>query len=58
MSETIALSSYLVGLSYKRLAPEVVVKAKRCLLDYIGYTAYGCEGPPAPAADGKGGSGA
>ncbi len=47
MSLTAQLSSYLAGLDYNGLPSEAVVKAKHCLLDYVGYTSYGCQELPA-----------
>ena len=47
ISATREISGYLTRLEYEQLPPEAVLKAKHCLLDYIGYTAFGCEEPPA-----------
>ena len=47
MLPTKELCEYLTGLEYDHLPSEVVIKAKDCLLDYIGYTSYGYDERPA-----------
>lgn len=47
MSVTAELSKYLAGLEFEQLPADAVLKTKHCLLDYVGYTSYGCDEPPA-----------
>jgi len=47
LNETKRLSKFLADLSYEKLAPKVVDKARRLVLDYLGYTMVAVNEPTA-----------
>jgi 2-methylcitrate dehydratase PrpD len=47
MKETRQLAEFLAGMTYEKLAPAVVGKARRLILDYLGYTMVAVNEPTA-----------